>query len=211
MDYDIIIGQDEVGKGEMYGPMITASVALKPDQISEFKKKGIKDSKIIQSKTKMKELNNYIEQNALAIGVSRLYPRRFNELFKQMKEEDKNLNDLLAWQHSNALKSLLEELEKKKLLNGRIIIIIDEFDKFKTNIRIKNLIKSNMRVFQSTKAEKISIAVAAASIVAKDKRNDQIKKLEETYGIKLNNTTVKGLINHPAKNEFLKLSFIKQK
>ena len=68
-----------------------------------------------------------------------------------------------------------------------------------------------MSVFQSTKAEKISIAVAAASIVAKDKRNDQIKNLEEIYGIKLNNTTVKGLINHPAKNEFLKLSFIKQK
>ena len=102
-DYDIIIGQDEVGKGEMYGPMITASVAIQPDQITEYKKKGVKDSKIIQSKNKMKELSEWIDQTAIAVSVSRIDPKRFNELFKEMKEEDKNLNDLLAWQHSNAL------------------------------------------------------------------------------------------------------------
>ena len=210
-EYDIIIGQDEVGKGEMYGPMITASVAIRPDQISEFKRIGIRDSKTISSKKKLHELTHFIEQHAVAVSVSRLYPRRFNELFLKMKEEEKNLNDLLAWQHSNALKSLLEKLDEKDLLNRKIILIIDEFDRFKTDLRIKNQLKNNIQVVQSTKAEKISVAVAAASVVAKDKRNDQVTKLEEKYGITLNNTTVKSLVNHPESSEFLKLSFIKNK
>lgn len=208
--YDLIIGQDEVGKGEMYGPMITGSVAIKPDQINEFKRKGIRDSKAIRSKTKIQELSQFIEQNAVAISVSRLYPKRFNELFKAMKEEDKNLNDLLAWQHSNALKLILEELSTKKLETKKILLIIDEFDAFKTDQRIKKLITNNIKVRQSTKAESLSVAVAAASIVAKDKRNTYVKKIEEKYAIRLNNSTVKSLVDHPESNEFLKLSFIKQ-
>ena len=209
-NYDIIIGQDEVGKGEMYGPMITASVAIKPDQMAEFKSLGIRDSKTIASKAKIHELSEYIEQHAVAYSISRLYAKRFNELFKEMKDENKNLNDLLAWQHANALQSMLETLDKKGLMNGKILIIIDEFDEVKTDLRIKNLIKNNVDVIQSIKAEKLSVAVAAASIVAKEKRNEQVSKLEAKYGITLNNSTVRGLVNHPNSDEFLKISFIKK-
>lgn len=209
-DYDIIIGQDEVGKGEMFGAMITASVAISTSQLNDFKKEGVKDSKIIKSKNKMQELDTFIENNAVAVGISRLYPKRFNELFKEMKEEEKNLNDLLAWQHSNALKQVLEILKEKNLLSKKILLIIDEFDRFKTDKRLKNLIPKNIEVIQSTKAEKLSVSVAAASIVAKAKRNDHLKKLEETYNVTLNNNTAKGLYNHPDSNEFLKLSFIKK-
>ena len=68
-----------------------------------------------------------------------------------------------------------------------------------------------MTVKQSTQAEKISVAVAAASIVAKAKRNEQVKKLEEKYGIILNNNTVRELVTHPESSEFLKIAFIKNK
>lgn len=209
-NYDLIIGQDEVGKGEMFGPMITGSVAIRPDQMIEFKKKGVRDSKTISSKTKIHELSQFIELNAVACSISRLYPKRFNELFKEMKSEDKNLNDLLAWQHANVLKSILDDLDKKGFNKARILLIIDEFDKFKTNQRIKTILRDNIEVIHSIKAEQLSVAVAAASIVAKDKRNEQISKIEEKYDIKLTNSTVYDLINHPDKEEFLKLSFIKK-
>lgn len=209
-NYDLIIGQDEVGKGEMFGPMITGSVAIRPDQMIEFKKKGVRDSKTISSKTKIHELSQFIELNAVACSISRLYPKRFNELFKEMKSEDKNLNDLLAWQHANVLKSILDDLDKKGFNKARILLIIDEFDKFKTNQRIKTILRDNIEVIHSIKAEQLSVAVAAASIVAKDKRNEQISKIEEKYDIKLTNSTVYDLIKHPDKEEFLKLSFIKK-
>jgi ribonuclease HIII len=208
-EYEIIIGQDEVGKGEMFGPMITASVALAITQLDEVKKRGVRDSKIIKSKNIMKELSLYIEKEALAVSTSKLYCKRFNELFKEMKDESKNLNDLLAWQHANALKTMLSILKTKGLAGKRILVIIDEFSKIKTDLRIKNLLKPNISVIQSTKAEKLSVSVAAASITAKHQRNERIKKLEEEYGIELNNMSVRKLKKHPASEEFLKLSFIK--
>ena len=63
--------------------------------------------------------------------------------------------------------------------NDSFLVIIDQFDKIKTDERIKRLIEDNITVIQHTKAERLSVAVAAASIVAKNKRNERIKALEE--------------------------------
>lgn len=91
------------------------------------------------------------------------------------------------------------------------LVIIDQFDKIKTDERIKRLITENITVIQHTKAEKLSVAVAStsASIVAKNKRNERIKALEEKYKIKLNGKTVRKLKKHPQADEFLKMVYLK--
>ena len=213
--YDLLIGQDEVGKGELYGPMITASVAIKPGDIEAFKSMGVRDSKLIKDKEEMKELAFFIQENAVQITYSMIFCKKFNELIKEMREEEKNLEDLLAWQHSNALEKMKKGLREKGYReennNESFLVIIDQFDKIKTDERIKRMITENTTVIQHTKAETLSVAVAAASIVAKQKRNERIKMLEEKYRIKLNGREVKKLKGHPQANEFLKMVFIKKR
>ena len=43
--YDYELGSDEAGKGESFGPLVTVCVALKPEQITELRTIGVKDSK----------------------------------------------------------------------------------------------------------------------------------------------------------------------
>lgn len=211
--YDLVIGQDEVGKGELYGPMITASVAIKENDIEAFKLMGVRDSKLVKDREEMKELAFFIEENAVQVAYSTIYCKKLNELITEMKEEERNLEDLLAWQHSNALETMKKELKKKGYTNEHnndsFLVIIDQFDKIKTDERMKRLLTDNMTVIQHTKAERLSLAVAAASIVAKNKRNERIKKLEEKYRLKLNRRAIRKLKNKPQANEFLKKVFVK--
>lgn len=59
-----IVGIDEAGRGPLAGPVVAASVILKPYEIIE----GVKDSKKLSSK-KREDLFNQIHEKALAIGV----------------------------------------------------------------------------------------------------------------------------------------------
>ena len=64
----IEIGVDEVGRGPLFGRVYTAAVILpKDDSFDHFK---MKDSKKFTSKTKIKEVAEYIKQNAVAWYVS---------------------------------------------------------------------------------------------------------------------------------------------
>ena len=59
-----IVGIDEAGRGPLAGPVVAASVILKPYEIIE----GVKDSKKLSSK-KRKDLFNQIYEKALSVGV----------------------------------------------------------------------------------------------------------------------------------------------
>jgi len=49
--YDYVIGTDEAGKGEWYGPLVVACIALKQKDIPAMRKKGVRDSKKLCRKT----------------------------------------------------------------------------------------------------------------------------------------------------------------
>ena len=176
---------------------------------------GVRDSKLIKDKEEIKELAFFINENAVQVTYSTIYCKKFNELVTEMKREERNQEDLLAWQHSNALETMKKRLREKGYTeeknNDSFLVIIDQFDKIKTDERMERLITENITVIQHTKAEGLSVVVAAASIVAKNKRNERIKMLEEKYGIELNGKTVKKLKKHPEANEFLKMVFVRKK
>ena len=58
------IGVDECARGPMFGRLYTAAVVLPKDD--SFHHDWMKDSKKIKSKKKMRELSDYIKQNATA-------------------------------------------------------------------------------------------------------------------------------------------------
>jgi ribonuclease HIII len=166
--YDVIIGSDEAGKGEWLGPLTVAAVALSPEGMLTLRAEGVMDSKELESR-RILEIAEKIKQTSIAFHVVTITPRRFNKLLKELWEEDRNLNDLLAWAHARAIETvyrIIKEKEKEKD-EATIMILIDEFDRLKTEERLRRILElRSIKVLQSPDAEEI-VAVAAAGILAK--------------------------------------------
>lgn len=166
-DFSSWIGTDESGKGDFIGPLVTAGVLVKKEQIEFLQNLNIKDSKKLTDKFII-QVAPKIKQNCL-FSVVTINPEKYNELYAKFK----NLNKLLAWAHSRAIENLLE---KSPDCENAIS------DKFADESLIKNaLFKKGKKInlIQRTKAES-DIAVACASILAREefvKRTENLKKL----------------------------------
>ena len=93
--------------------------------------------------------------------------------------ENKNLNDLLAWAHSSAIKDVID-----KLVYTKIKLVIDKFDVEKTYRRLHTLDESKIKIIQKSKGES-EIPVATASILAKRTFEKSVDALDKKYHINL--------------------------
>jgi ribonuclease HIII len=206
-EVDIIIGSDETGKGEWLGPMIIAAVAVTPAQSSYLRAEGIMDSKNISIK-RISDFAEEVTSRCEAVRIVEIHPRRFNELFKRFKSEKKTMNDLLAWGHATAIKSVYGRVAGKRKEKS-IRVIIDEFSEKETKNRIQRVINlHNIQLEQIPRAEK-HIAVAAASIVARNAREKWIEEESNRLGIKLRKIPTSEAHNLPNPSNLVKMSFIK--
>lgn len=185
--YDFILGSDETGKGEWYGPLVVVGTALTPEEIVELRKLGVRDSKTISKLNLIKLAKKII--NMPFLRESRiLMPETYNRLYEDFKKEGKTLNDLMAWAHAEIIKDLLEKLENK-----RTKVVIDKFDVKKTesrlrgDMRLRKIDNSNVVVTQMSKGES-EIPVATASIIAKYIFEKKVDKLNSKYGVDLRNS-----------------------
>ncbi len=203
IDYNIIIGSDEAGKGEWLGPLIVAAVALSPDKIIFLQANGIMDSKELPI-TKIRDFSELIKGNSETHKIVTISPSKFNELFATFKKEGKSLNDMLAWAHARTIKDILKELGSKQ----RIKIIIDEFDRMKTEKRLINVLsKENITVIQKPKAEE-EIAVAAASILARSARERWLDQTSKSIGINLRTLSIQEIKRDEQIKKFVKTSYL---
>lgn len=201
-----IIGSDEAGKGEWLGPIVIAVVAVKPEQYYKLQVQGVMDSKEL-TLPKIRELAGFIRDNHYFRNHVIITPRRFNELYAELKDESKTLNDLLAWGHSKAIKDLLELMRKN---NERIRILIDEFDRIKTEKHLQSVLNmNNVEVIQYPKAEE-NMAVAAASIIARDLREDYIDLLCKKLKRNLRTLSVQDAITDENAVEYAKFSYLRK-
>ena len=203
---EILIGQDEAGKGEWWGPMTIASVAMKVSDIIELQILGAMDSKKL-TEQKISYLFTEIQKRAISMRVIPIGAERFNELYDEFHSEDKVLDDLLAWGHTKALNEVLFNSEVD-LVGSQLII--DEFNKIKTQKRIKSLVEEkNLQIIQEHKADVKFPIVSIASICAKHVRNLEVKDLENEFKIKFQNSNPKELLKMKNCEKFLKLAYIK--
>ena len=167
-------GSDESGKGDYFGPLVTACCYVDEKLAAALREAGVKDCKQMSDKSvlavgaKVRQLLGPQRYSVVKIG-----PATYNRLYAKIK----NINRLLAWSHGTCIEALLE----KQTACPKVVV--DQFAP--TETVIKRALKERGRkitVDQHHKAES-DIAVAAASVVARELfLRDLIKALPE-YGL----------------------------
>ena len=177
-EYTYLLGTDEAGKGEWYGPLVVECVALKPGEINELRKLGVKDSKKL-GKRRLLDLGDRLVRLKFIRKPLILMPETYNRSYRKFRLEGKSLNDLMAWAHARAIKDLIGKLKYERLK-----VIIDKFDLKKMEFRLRDLDKTDVEVVQKIRGES-EIPVATASILAKYIFEKQVDELDKKFGIDL--------------------------
>lgn len=171
------IGTDESGKGDYFGPMVVAGVMVDQTTKARLESLGVKDSKLLSDK-RCRALAAQIRSICgSACKEIEITPETYNRLYDEFRIEGKNLNHLLAWGHARAIESLLERHSCSEA-------IADQFGD-EHYILSKLMPKGRtIKLTQLPKGERY-IAVAAASILARDKFLTHLEKLSREQGINL--------------------------
>lgn len=168
-------GIDESGKGDFFGPLVIAGVVTDENTAPQLAKIGVCDSKLIKSSARIFELSTRIRQ---IIGgrfsVVVLPPETYNRLYAKIG----NLNRLLAWGHARTIENLLDRTpECPRMLS-------DKFADERLILRALMERGRQIQMEQRTKAES-DVAVAAASILAREQFLKGIEALEKAHGVTL--------------------------
>lgn len=168
-------GLDESGKGDLFGPVITATVIAGRPAIEAWIKAGVRDSKTIAD-TQILKLDELIRETpGVVVETCHCGMAKYNEL---MLKPRANLNRLLAWQHAIALE---RALGKTWVPRG----LLDQFSKeplVQRELKKRGLERFNLEM--RTKAESDPV-VAAASVVARAEFVRQMRELSRKFGGKL--------------------------
>src|SRR5277367_3071985 len=170
--FELHAGLDESGKGDLFGPVIAATVIADKTAIEGWIKAGVKDSKKIAESQIIKLDKMIRETHGVAVSTCFCGMEKYNLL---MSKPHANLNRLLAWQHATAL---TQALRVKKAPRG----LLDQFSK--QPLVQRELAKMGTKDFDlqmRTKAEEDPV-VAAASVVARAEFVRQMHTLSKAFG-----------------------------
>lgn len=163
---EAIIGSDECGKGDYFGPLVVVAVRLEPGQAAKLRAAGVRDSKTL-SDEQCRKLGAALK-NLVAHAVVRLDPARYNQIYVQGQ-----LNDLLGNLHAEAI---------GKLARPGIHVLVDQFAN--PALMKRKLAPLGVELEQRTRAESNS-AVAAASIIAREEFLNALKELSDEVAVDL--------------------------
>jgi ribonuclease HIII len=167
----LYIGSDEAGKGDFFGPLVVAAIAINEETIEILKTIGVKDSKKL-SDSKIDLLASVIRQK-IPYDQIVLFPKTYNELYRKFK----NLNHLLAWSHAAVIKTLAEK-------TGATQVLVDQFtqEPLVDQYLKKKGLKLDLRMYPKAETD---IAVAGASILARNAFLEGLKALGDSIGTPL--------------------------
>jgi ribonuclease HIII len=200
-----VVGSDEAGKGEWLGPLVVAAVAVSGNQSRTLQSLGVMDSKAVQIK-RLTKLAAEIEAGCSAKSVLLIPPDTFNLRFKEIHDEGKNLNDLLAWGHAKVISEVYSSIKSE----GMIRVVVDEFARVKTKQRLERVVPlDKVDLVQRPRAED-EIAVAAASILAREAREQWIDTCSSRMKLDLRELSVPEAHAHPNSRYFSKTDYLEK-
>lgn len=172
------IGVDESGKGDFFGPLCVAGVYINASVVEAWKDAGVRDSKAISSDRKIAELSDVIRNTKGC--VSTVIPIG-NEAYNRLMVKFKSVNRLLAWGHARAIENLMTQRDLMNPLPERAIS--DQFASDKETVaKALMALGREIELVQRHKAES-DLAVAAASILARNEFVTRLQRLSKQYGI----------------------------
>ncbi|HET9419050.1 MAG TPA: ribonuclease HIII [Chthoniobacterales bacterium] len=168
-------GVDESGKGDFFGPLVIAGVYVDLGIARKLRDAGVVDSKRIGSDARIRDLAKTIRKSTAGSHETVLIgPAKYNELYAKFA----NLNALLGWGHARVIENLLaKKPECPRSLS----------DQFADARVIENALLRHGRkieIEQRPRAES-DIAVAAASILAREAFIDWLNRRGKTLGVRL--------------------------
>ncbi len=168
-------GVDESGKGDFFGPLVIAGVYVDRGIARKLLDAGVQDSKRIGSDARIRALGQIICKTAGGLTETVLIgPAKYNELYEKFG----NLNSLLGWGHARVIENLLA----KKPNCPRALS--DQFANARVVEQSLLLHGRKIDIEQRTKAES-DIAVAAASILAREGFINWLDRHGKTFGLRL--------------------------
>ena len=168
-------GIDESGKGDFFGPLVIAGVYVDRGIARKFLEEGIQDSKRIGSDARIRSLADTIRKTQGAVNETIVIgPEKYNELYVKFG----NLNSLLGWGHARVIENLLAS--KPSCPRA----LSDKFADARVIERALMQHGQKIKMEQRTKAES-DLAVAAASILAREGFIDWLEERGKQLGIKL--------------------------
>jgi len=174
------IGVDESGKGDFFGPLCIAGVYINETMVASWKDAGVRDSKNISSDKKIAELADKIRKTpGCVVSTVVIGNEAYNRLYFKMQ----SVNTMLAWGHARVIENLLAK--KHEMNPPPIKAISDQFAASKSVIeKALMALGKGFQLVQRHKAEE-DLAVAAASILARDEFVKGLARLEKQFEIKL--------------------------
>lgn len=155
-----LIGSDEVGTGDFFGPIIVCAAYISEDDLDRLKQLNIIDSKNLSDEKIMELAKNII--TFIKYKTVECDNKRYNDLYSK----GYNIKQILAIMHKKAIDSFGE--------NGSVVI-----DQFVSKSVFEKYVNSKVNYIFETKGESKYIAIATASIIARAlfiKRMDEIAK-----------------------------------
>lgn len=170
------IGVDESGKGDYFGPLVVAAAYTDETLSTKMREIGAKDCKALS------------DRQVLEIGAklrALLGPNRFTtvcmgpEAYNRNYEKTGNGNRILAWGHARAIENLLERIPSCPRA------VADQFGSSERTIQGALMERGRKIILEQHHKAESDIAVAAASIIAREHFLRELDSLGRKFGVKL--------------------------
>ena len=170
------MGVDESGKGDYFGPLAIAGAYTDETLSKTMRDMGVRDSKKIGNDARALEIARDIRKllGERRYTVVLIGPAKYNELYTRIR----SVNSLLAWAHARVIENVLEKVPTCP----RAIS-----DQFGSQEQVKRALMKRGRKVELVQLHRADsdIAVAAASILAREAFLVGLRRLSEQFGVKL--------------------------
>ena len=201
----LICGIDEAGRGPVIGPLVMAGVLIKEEDEEKLRNIGVKDSKLL-TKQQRNDLYKKIIKTVKTRKNQRFFVSqkspisvKYKIIITEPKEIDKavkgknNLN--LNWLEADKSAEIINTLKPEKAI---VDCPSNNLSKYK-NYLFKKIKIKDINLILEHKADLNHPVVAAASIIAKVTRDNEIEKIKRKIKVNFGS----GYPSDPITKEFL--------
>jgi len=167
----LVAGADEAGRGAVIGPMVVAAVLFREEDLPNLVSMGVRDSKKLTPAGRVRVLER-VMRLVVRTSVLELHPARIDRAVG-VSERLRGLNLLEAEGFAKVLKELRPDVA---------YVDSPDPDAERFGRLVMSKLPPGIAVFSENKADERIPVVAAASILAKVRRDGAIRVLRGMYG-----------------------------